>query len=187
MVDSIPAPLLTAVRCSPMRRLARHLFTLCAAVSLLLCVAVLVAWARSGGATHEFVAARAGASLWVFASTTDGVVFKRVWPWPYDELGRRPAGVRGTLSSEESFSPGALGYREWASGTTAWARGRVMVLEWPDGRPCSVADYWDDYQELAFDAAKPGAELLSLRVRHWLLACVFGLWPFAWLVRQCVN
>ena len=30
-----------------MRRLARHLFTLCAAASLLLCVVVCVLWARS--------------------------------------------------------------------------------------------------------------------------------------------
>src|SRR3954469_4783429 len=31
-----------------MRRLARHVFTLCAAASHLLCVAVCVLWARSG-------------------------------------------------------------------------------------------------------------------------------------------
>ena len=35
------------VSCPPMRRLARRLFTLCSAVSLLLCVAVCVLWVRS--------------------------------------------------------------------------------------------------------------------------------------------
>jgi hypothetical protein len=34
------------VRCPPVRRLARHLFTFCSIVSLLLCVAVCVLWVR---------------------------------------------------------------------------------------------------------------------------------------------
>jgi 4-amino-4-deoxy-L-arabinose transferase-like glycosyltransferase len=37
----------SAVRCQPMRRLARHALTAIAALSLLLCVAVCVLWARS--------------------------------------------------------------------------------------------------------------------------------------------
>ena len=37
-----------------MRRLARHLFTLCSAVSLLLCVAVCVLWVRSYYAADSF-------------------------------------------------------------------------------------------------------------------------------------
>jgi hypothetical protein len=44
---SIGNDALMAVRCPPMRRLARHLFTLCSAASLLLFVAVCVLWARS--------------------------------------------------------------------------------------------------------------------------------------------
>ena len=37
-----------------MRRLARHLFTLCSVVSLLLCIAVCVVWARSRG-TYDWI------------------------------------------------------------------------------------------------------------------------------------
>src|SRR5688572_30580424 len=37
-----------------MRRLARHLFTLCSAVSLLLCVATCAVWARSWWAVDTF-------------------------------------------------------------------------------------------------------------------------------------
>ena len=40
-------PARRVVPCPPMRRLARRLFTLCSAVSLLLCVAVCVLWVRS--------------------------------------------------------------------------------------------------------------------------------------------
>jgi hypothetical protein len=36
-----------------MRRLARHLFTLCSAVSLLLCVAACVLWVRSYAASDD--------------------------------------------------------------------------------------------------------------------------------------
>jgi hypothetical protein len=44
-----PAPTLArAVRCPPMRRPARWLSTLCSVASLLLCVAVVVLWVRSG-------------------------------------------------------------------------------------------------------------------------------------------
>lgn len=35
------------VQCPPMRRLARWLFTLCSAASLVLCVAACVLWVRS--------------------------------------------------------------------------------------------------------------------------------------------
>jgi hypothetical protein len=40
-----------------MRRLARHLFTLCATVSLVLCVAACVLWVWSYGAPRDFVVA----------------------------------------------------------------------------------------------------------------------------------
>jgi hypothetical protein len=45
-----------------MKRLARHLFTLCAAVSLLLCVAVCVLWVRSYS-VMDIVAVRQGENL----------------------------------------------------------------------------------------------------------------------------
>jgi hypothetical protein len=44
---SAAAPVDGAVRCPPMRRLARHIFTLVSALSLLLCVAVVALWMRS--------------------------------------------------------------------------------------------------------------------------------------------
>jgi hypothetical protein len=45
-----------------MRRLARHLFTLCSAVSLLACVAACVLWARSYFATEVFKLTRSDGS-----------------------------------------------------------------------------------------------------------------------------
>ena len=58
----------------PMRRRARHLFTLCSAVSLVLCVAACVLWARNGatmhglrrGAVPEYGTAGSAGSLTVF-------------------------------------------------------------------------------------------------------------------------
>jgi hypothetical protein len=41
-----------------MRRLARHLFTLCAAASLLLCLSVCALWARSYGMTDQILSRR---------------------------------------------------------------------------------------------------------------------------------
>ena len=62
-----------AVRCPPMRRLARHLFTLCSAVSLVLCVGALAFWVagRRQAVKHWFGPAPDGGGVshyWCFKS-----------------------------------------------------------------------------------------------------------------------
>src|SRR5688500_8010138 len=79
------------LRCRPMRRLARRLFTLCSAVSLLLCVAVGVLWVWShwrfvdfGRYDHSRDAAAYTQSLIRLGSTEGTLLFTWrdvVWPW----------------------------------------------------------------------------------------------------------
>jgi hypothetical protein len=51
-----------------MRRLARHVFTLCSAVSLLLCVATAVLWVRSARHYDEAVRSGAGSDVTIISA-----------------------------------------------------------------------------------------------------------------------
>jgi hypothetical protein len=61
----------------PMRGLARHFFTLLAAVSLLLCVAVCVLWVRSYF-TSDLMHLDGG-SRWIYISTCQGSLMCGTW------------------------------------------------------------------------------------------------------------
>src|SRR3712207_6112588 len=70
------------VGCPPMRRLARHLFTLCSAVSLVLCVAVLIALLAVRAGFGRGIAVTVGDPLFCVMPHTDGVnvLYARRWP-----------------------------------------------------------------------------------------------------------
>jgi hypothetical protein len=72
-----------------MRRLARHLFTVCSAVSLLLCVAVCALWVRSrdGGESLE----RVDPNRRVVITSGSGLITLCLWDGRFDKEGA-PAG-----------------------------------------------------------------------------------------------
>jgi hypothetical protein len=61
-----------------MRRLARHLFTLCSAVSLLLCVAVCVLWVRSCRVQDDVIHDRSGVRQIGLGTRTGQVALCRI-------------------------------------------------------------------------------------------------------------
>jgi hypothetical protein len=70
-----------------MRRLFRHLFTVCAAVSLVLCIAVCVQWVRTSNGYYRFRQRHVLTTQMGGAYVTDGhfVVYRRAWhPYAYD-------------------------------------------------------------------------------------------------------
>ncbi len=62
-----------------MRRLARHLFTLCSALSLLLCVALVTSWIDSALTAKRF-RDQFGGSLLIHEVRTDVVVARTTFP-----------------------------------------------------------------------------------------------------------
>jgi hypothetical protein len=103
------------VRSCVMRRLARHLFTVCSAVSLLLCVAACVLWVWSQTHITSFVLSRQpdtrGERVWVIASAGGGLYLSAMqypgWPYPAAPAGRwRDFRARG-------LDGNAFGVVEW--------------------------------------------------------------------------
>ena len=69
----------------PMRRLARHLFTLCSAASLVLCVALGGLWIHSHGYLHQAAFARGRHMAWLYSQ---GGSLQLVWTvaWPAHDV-----------------------------------------------------------------------------------------------------
>ena len=122
----------------PMRRLASGLFTLCSAVSLLLCVAVCGLWLRSGYVRDEAHWGRAGQVVHV-ASDTGAVLLgwlsydRYLGEWPdqfwtrAESTGHESYPLRRTLLPPHGFE------REWARFTdtqAAGVRGYLFVPYW---------------------------------------------------------
>src|SRR5688500_12983177 len=91
----------------PMRRVARHVFTIIAGVSLLLCVISLAMWLRSIIVRDELSWARAGASLVALQTSEGEVSVTVVGPgWPQDRgLSWRRVAPSDWLSMEQAGWP----------------------------------------------------------------------------------
>ena len=108
-----------------MSRLARHLFTLCSAVSVLLCVAVCVLWVRSQFAPATVSWNASGRN--VFAAVNDGYILVGVGGPAYGPLGavkyRPVAAERGLFNPHTVVSFAGAEYaaaRSARTGRTEW-------------------------------------------------------------------
>ena len=152
-----------------MRRLARSLFTLCSAASLILCVAVCV--------------------LWVAPSRVGrGVAFNA---YPIGQSGGAPPGNSGEIVSAWS----SLAYvrltidyddPQQLPGETQWS-----ALRLERGRPRSFVGFLEPgARDFAFDmsaASPPGTSSLRttvVLVPHWAVATVAAVLPAAWVARR---
>ncbi|MDQ3149235.1 MAG: hypothetical protein M3Q38_04840 [Chloroflexota bacterium] len=145
-----------------MRRLARHLFTLCSALSLVLCVAVCVLWVRSysatargvlvlGGCTFELRQYRGSVRVWWIADDWGMPTFARSF-----EIMQTRHGTR--FYEDEHGNP--------VRADGAWDRDwRSMLLPGSHTRQMGgMAVWWGEFQT---DAAHPSA---VLQMHHGLLA-----------------
>ena len=135
-----------------MRRLARRLFTFCSAVSLLLCVAVCVLWARSHWVSDQF--------RWVERGNDEAFT-------TYDRsvlLGR-----------------GLLIYGEWVfpSGdplyAVRWERKLKATGMAPYVRSGPYSSFWDRRGTLGFMAERRHHGALWAAVPFWFLALCFAV------------
>ena len=155
-----------------MRRLARRLFTLCSAVSLLLCVAVCVLWVRSY--------ARADEGYWRRDDLTAGTAeTRKVWL-------RSARGVAWGLIYRES-TPLGPGDREYYLDLEVNPfENRWDVTPWPDQTSVPRGKGWWSRRGFRFDRDRyrlfdTTAVELEVGMPYWLLAAVTGGFPAAWL------
>jgi hypothetical protein len=133
-----------AVGCPPMRRLARHLFTLCAALSLLLCVAVCLLWWRGEYASESIGSSSGTGRLQLGARTTPGAstLCTRGTSWQISRWPRR-MGSHTTGGSrlpwpayfqERHVDWGGFGY--WSGrtnqGPAYYSRASLVIPHWAD-------------------------------------------------------
>jgi hypothetical protein len=142
-----------------MRRLARHLFTILSALSLLLCVAVGVLWVRSYRPVLDYIAWRGHTTL--MAQSKGGRLWLQVWngadPLPTWRAAWRAGGdlgwvLRGTTNPPfQPKTPIEVGYTP-----PPFLRSNFFGFDWDDS-----------------DFGMPrGGRVRMLAVPHWsLLAC----------------
>jgi hypothetical protein len=146
-----------------MRRLGRHLFTICSAVSLLLCLTIVSAWVHSGFRRavcgHVGVPDAAGAGRGWEVGTARGRVFISV--------------LRYT-PGEEPLTPGYYGliYR---AGSPRW----MWVPEITSTGFGAVGFHWEHRT-----MPKVGREAHSLAVPYWFLLLVSLALPIHWWRRR---
>ena len=104
-----------------MRRLARRLFTLCSALSLLLCVAVCVLWVRSYSRITTVVLLHAESHVYAVAMARGGVYLMRVHGSP-DVIPRRVIDmpIEDAAVGEVSCRFAGFGYEPRSRGFEAW-------------------------------------------------------------------
>jgi hypothetical protein len=169
-----------------MRRLARHLFTLCSAVSLLLCVAACVLWARSYRVNDQFVFAGRGGPLWHAFVYRDRLLVRRVEGWPNAERPR-------WLTFTGDWAGGPTYEHVWDVPGHYWGNrsGTIGVhVLWTDKattrlRPDGTA-YWVDAQELLrsrrpAERHSAAMRLLSVSLRLNNLAALTAVAPVVWV------
>lgn len=167
-----------------MRRLARRLFTLCSAASLVLCVAAAALWARSYLEWDEAEVARVGpapgdATTW-WAWSKNGTVSVGTLHWQKRRDGRPWA---WSSFDVEWFNENCSGYRHWpAPSSTAGFKDRSFMFNRPD----DVGPRYDrdapDWAE-RWLAQRPHGSTRTrgweLWVPHWFLTVIFVLAPIA--------
>jgi hypothetical protein len=145
-----------------MRRLARHLFTLCSAVSLVLCVAVCVLWVRSYVTFDSY--ARYG---YTPTSGTAG----RSWWWVVES-------IRGTLAIGGSEQPSELFV--WRS-NLEFHQGRGNIgFRTPD--PNRLAPLVGFERRADAVDATTTIRSWSLVIPTWALAAITALLPASYAV-----
>src|SRR5688572_8669853 len=158
-----------------MRRLARWLFTLCSAVSLLLCVAVCVSWARGrrGADEAEWKYSRWLADGGVASNEVDVTLQRRI-----------VVGVQWARVPPRSAATDHLYYYRGMADRSGgrprlWLRHR-RYLAGPDNDAYSPEDFespggyagWGPVRWYVLDESRPGigftARGVHLGVSHWL-------------------
>lgn len=171
----------------PMRRFARHLLTICAALSLLLCVAVCVLWARGrsgsdmaawrydrylpdGSAASNQVYLTSDQRLWLNVNWGQVGPYNGQLVWGYyinaDQSGGRPRLTfrHAPYDPVNTF----LGLRvNRDAGTSGWG-----PLRWQTGSRSRPKD-GDDHRSI------------GIGVSHWLAALLLLVAPMLWLNRFC--
>ena len=168
----------------PMRRLARRLFTLFSAISLLLCVTACVLWVRSLGTVDSVTVRRERASG---SGQPGNLIAVRPEPfYDYVEI----AAYRGRVR---------LGMAEVRSGPVFWRPPPGGWDSYPAGSP-QAQQVWDlPFQRNLMDRSwrRRGFEyvagrsrafyyypMIALTVPLWSLAVSAALLPAVWLVRH---
>jgi hypothetical protein len=168
-----------------MRRLARHLFTLCSAASLLLCVAVCVLWVR-GRTGYDEAAWTYDRYLLDRSAATNHVQLtsdKRLW---LDVNWGRVGPYNGQLVWGYYMNADRSGGRprhwfrhERYDAIPAWG---FLKLDVDDG-----ATGWGPlrWQSASRSKAKDGDDFRYIRIglSHWLLALLSLVLPIVWLNR----
>jgi hypothetical protein len=132
-----------------LRRLPRVLLNVLTALSLLLCVALCVLWARSNTYSDRWTVAAAGGRLWSVGSVHDYIHLETVDGWPVDvplywqaiDLGTgRP--TRPSVPADEGFlyyvgqgGPGGLGLESWQAPHSVVRLVRGRLCTYAAGRP----------------------------------------------------
>jgi len=153
----------------PMRRLARHVFTIIAALSLLLCVAVCVLWVRSYRPVLDYIVWRGDTTL--MAQSKGGRLWLQVWEGA-DPLPTWPARVdlgwvlRGTTNPPyQPKTPIEVGYSPPPP-----SRSNFFGFDWLDSDFGTSRD------------GKPLGTWRMLAVPHWSLLAGAALPPGAWVI-----
>ena len=149
-----------------MRRLARHLFTLCSAVSLLLCIAVCVLWVRSYATEVILVDSHAGRLLLIGLEAPAGPARAAREAYTAERflnLLVRPPAVIGTPATAAEYR--WLGF--W------FARGSKGLIRYPnpagERRTSLTCAFW------------------IVGVPYWSMALLSAAVPATWLWRSRVS
>ena len=147
-----------------MRRLARHLFTLCSAVSLLLCVAVCVLWVQSYDASDWVQWTR-----FLYQESRDGLE-PGVIPQDHYRTFTLSAG-RGRVAIEVSEMTQDASGGDWSGFEHSVDASAPGVGVDPPDR------FWLERLGIAIRNFDPGVRIL---LPYWLIASLLTVLPIAW-------
>ena len=164
--------------------MARRLFTLLSALSLLLFVAVCVLWVRSYRYADGADFARPGGLLLQTDSWRGELGVDTVVGWPAPEAQFRSYEPPIGLMPARPFivpdtDQGDL--KRWQAGVVSGARGRARTPLRDDGSVVRLSGY--SINESQYHRLSNPMPYWSIGVPHWLLACITAYPPLVWIFR----
>ena len=175
----------------------RRLLDLVTLLSLLLCAAILVVWARSHARLDELRLATAGGRLWRVCSYQGRVEFLTAGDWPVDEWPRwrsapDPPGPeeRPEGPARVNFSAASGDYQQatWRTGGVGSGRSRSLTFYRTDGSPPDVGRWHAGSPRIAISVTPWPIPIAWRTVTHATLAWPLLLLPAArgaaWSLRR---